>query len=53
MMNGNKKKRTMYMDGKMVRKPMMEGGKPRQGASGTQPVYGSTIADAMPAGSAN
>jgi len=53
MMKGDKKKRSMYMDGKMVRTPMMDGGSPKQGRAGTQPTYGSTVADAMPKGSAN
>ena len=61
MKHGDKKKRMMYKGGMKVmsmpmmekRRPMMEGGSPRQGASGAQPVYGSTVADAMPTGSAN
>lgn len=53
MKHGDKKKREMYMGGGMYRKPMMEGGSPKQGHSGTQPTYGSTVADAMPKGSAN
>ena len=54
MKHGDKKKREMYnMGGEMYRKPMMEGGSPKQGRSGTQPTYGSTVADAMPKGSAN
>ena len=62
MKHGDKKKRMMYRGGGMgmmrrpmreERTPMMEGGSPRQGASGTQPVYGSTVADAMPTGSPN
>jgi len=39
-MSGGMKKRSMYM----------EGGKAH---SGTQPMYGSTVADAMPKGTAN
>jgi len=54
MKHGDKKKREMFnMGGEMYRKPMMEGGSPKQGRSGTQPTYGSTVADAMPKGSAN
>ena len=58
MKNGmKKKKREMYMGGGMTgamyRKPMMDGGSPKQGRSGAQPTYGSTVADAMPKGSAN
>jgi len=54
MMKGDKKKRSMYMGGMEVkRKPMMDGGSPKQGRAGTQPTYGSAVADAMPKGSAN
>tara|TARA_R100001480_G_C4682784_1_gene175053 strand:- start:366 stop:563 length:198 start_codon:yes stop_codon:yes gene_type:complete len=56
-MRTDKKKRMMYMGGMevtpMKRKPMMVGGAVRQGGSGSQPVYGGTVADAMPKGSAN
>ena len=61
MKHGDKKKRMMYKGGMKVmsmpmmeeRRPMMEGGSPKQGHSGTQTTYGSTVADAMPKGSAN
>ena len=61
MKHGDNKKRMMYKGGMKVmsmpmmeeRRPMMEGGSPKQGHSGTQPTYGSTVADAMPKGSAN
>lgn len=56
MMYGKEKKMMMMMGGKMKKEKMgyMKGGEvKKQKGSGTQPVYGSTIADAMPKAEAN
>lgn len=55
MMYG-KEKKMMMMGGKMKKDKMgyMKGGEVKgQKSSGTQPMYGSTIADAMPKAEAN
>ena len=61
-MDKKKKKRSGMMYGSradanmgsmMMRDKKMDGGKAKQGGSGAQPMYGSTVADAMPKAGAN